>query len=137
MASKQVIVMRKDLNMRKGKIAAQAGHASIAFLTNRLRPVGDNYEPFATGLPMTFTCELTPEMVEWITGIFTKVCVYVTSEAELVALHEQALALGLPAYLITDKGLTEFHGVPTVTCLGIGPAKPEDIDKVTGNLPLF
>ena len=43
----------------------------------------------------------------------------------------------IPHVLITDAGLTEFHGVPTNTCLGIGPYEAEEIDKFTGNLPLL
>ena len=39
--------------------------------------------------------------------------------------------------LITDAGMTEFHGVPTHTCLAIEPAFPQDIDPITGELPLF
>ena len=50
---------------------------------------------------------------------------------------EKAAAAGLPYALITDAGHTEFHGVPTRTALGIGPAYPEDIDPVTGHLPLY
>jgi PTH2 family peptidyl-tRNA hydrolase len=60
----------------------------------------------------------------------------VKSERELRELEEQAKELGLPHALIVDKGLTE---VPpgTVTCLGIGPAPSDKVDKITGGLPLL
>ena len=62
--------------------------------------------------------------------------VKVKDEKELLALEEQANDLGLPNALIVDRGLTE---VPpdTVTCLGIGPAPAEKIDRLTGKLPLL
>jgi PTH2 family peptidyl-tRNA hydrolase len=121
--AKQVIVMRKDLNMRKGKMIAQGAHASIgAFML-----IGDGNYPD----------DIRKAFREWVHGTFTKVCVSVDSEAmlDLVALNAQAL--GLPVKVITDAGHTEFHGVPTKTCLAIGPAWAEDIDKVTGELPLL
>ena len=59
------------------------------------------------------------------------------SEAELLAVYEKALEAGLAAHLITDRGLTEFGGIPTRTCLGIGPDYDDLIDPVTGDLELY
>ena len=56
---------------------------------------------------------------------------------ELLAVYEKALEAGLVAHLITDRGLTEFGGVPTRTCLGIGPDYDDLIDPVTGDLELY
>lgn len=123
---KQVIVIRKDLKMRRGKEIAQAAHASIAFLTKKIRP--------ANTLSFAF---LNIEECEWINGIFTKICVCVNSEQELLDIHEKALAANLTSHLIEDCGLTEFHGVATKTCLAIGPNYATDIDKITGHLTLY
>jgi len=60
----------------------------------------------------------------------------VKSEKELLELQEQVEELGLPCALIVDRGLTEIPP-NTVTCLGIGPAPAEKVDKLTGNLPLL
>jgi len=68
---------------------------------------------------------------------FTKVCLQAGSEAELVALYDQAAAAGLPCALIEDSGVTEFHGIPTKTCIAIGPADAVEINKTTGNLKLL
>lgn len=131
---KQVIVMRKDLGMRKGKMIAQAAHASLAFLTEH----GANLDYAPQGESGVVLMKyLTPVEVEWVKGAFTKICVYVNSEDELLQIHQAALDAGLSSHLITDRGLTEFGGVPTHTCIGIGPAKAQDIDKVTGHLPLL
>ena len=73
----------------------------------------------------------------WIRGIFKKVCLKVDSEQELLDIHKKALEAGLVSYLITDAGLTEFNGVPTNTCIGIGPDYADKIDVITGHLKLL
>ena len=74
---------------------------------------------------------------EWINGTYAKICVSVDSEAELLGVYESAVEADLLVSLITDLGATEFHGVPTRTCLAIGPARSSDIDKITGGLKLL
>jgi PTH2 family peptidyl-tRNA hydrolase len=141
--TKQVIVMRKDLNMRKGKIAAQAAHASLAVFFERMNhPYFIDEEEAAQSEYYDKPCyqyiaDLTPAMHHWKENSFTKVCVYVNSEEELREVLENAEKAGLPTSLITDNGTTEFGGVKTVTCGAIGPAKVEDIDPITGHLPLY
>ena len=126
--AKQVIVMRKDLGMRKGKMIAQGAHASLKVLTDRRRSGSD---------AETFTLDVTPAMAAWLGGRFTKVCVSVDSEAALDAVVERAKAAHVPVALIVDAGKTEFHGVPTKTCCAIGPAWTEEVDAITGELPLL
>jgi PTH2 family peptidyl-tRNA hydrolase len=125
---KQVIVVRKDLNMRKGKMVAQSSHSSLAFLT-RFSKIQDD----------TFSVKLkNPEEVQqWLEEGFTKICVSVDSEAELDEVYQAAINADLNVHMIVDSGLTEFHGVKTKTCLAIGPNNKEDIDKITGKLKLL
>lgn len=125
---KQVIVMRKDLNMRKGKMIAQGAHASLKVILDAGRLADDRG---------AFTLDTWPALAEWLGDRFAKVCVSVSSEAELDAIVESARAAGLPCALIVDAGHTEFHGVPTKTCCAIGPAWVAEIDKITGQLPLL
>jgi PTH2 family peptidyl-tRNA hydrolase len=66
-----------------------------------------------------------------------KVTVKVGSEQELLDVYEKALGAGLVVHLITDRGLTEFGGVPTRTCLAVGPDYDDLIDPVTGGLELY
>lgn len=127
---KQVIVMRKDLNMRKGKMVAQGAHASIAFLTNRMKKNIANPEAL-------WWVNLSQSEKEWIYGSFFKVCVGVDTEQELLDILEKARTLGVEAQLITDQGHTEFNGVPTNTCLALGPDVSSRIDLITGNLKLL
>lgn len=128
MPLKQVIVARKDLGMRKGKMMAQAGHAVLqAFLGE------PQYDP-AT---QTLTAKVSPEGWAWWCEYQTKIALGVADEAELLAIFAQVQARGLPVALITDAGLTEFQGVPTRTALAIGPADAATIDFITGHLSLL
>jgi len=66
-----------------------------------------------------------------------KVTVKVGSEQELLGVYDKALAAGLVVHMITDRGLTEFGGIPTRTCLAVGPDYDDLIDPVTGDLELY
>lgn len=127
---KQVIVMRKDLNMRKGKMVSQGAHSSTKVFFDRITKYSED------GLTRTLTLN-NSEMAEWMDGSFTKITVAVNSEEELTELYEKAISLNLPCALIVDNGLTEFHGVKTKTCMAIGPDDSKLIDSVTGHLPLL
>lgn len=128
---KQMIILRKDLNMRKGKMVSQGGHASLKVffdrIMNRDTMEEDGYIKIA----------ITPEMVPWIKGAFTKVTVGVDSEDAIYQLAEKAKAEGIPCAVIVDNGFTEFHGHQTTTALAIGPADAEKLDPLTGELPLL
>jgi PTH2 family peptidyl-tRNA hydrolase len=114
---KQVLVFRTDLKMSKGKIAAQAGHAAIC----AAQAAHDQRKKWWEA---------------WMFEGMRKIAVKVPGENELSELEKSADDLGLPHALIVDRGLTE---VPegTVTCLGIGPAPNNMIDRLTGKLPLL
>jgi len=114
---KQAIVFRSDLRLSKGKIAAQAGHAAVSAADEARKHHRKWWE-------------------EWVNEGQRKIAVKVKSEKELLMLEKEAKELALPCALIIDKGLTEIPP-GTVTCLGIGPAPAEKIDKITGILPLL
>jgi peptidyl-tRNA hydrolase, PTH2 family len=132
---KQVIVIRRDLKMRRGKEIAQGAHASMAFLTKRLgRWVAEGYGEPPDCLAMG---RFTRAEYRWITGNFRKVVCQVADEEELLELYAAADAAGLECHLIQDAGLTEFGGELTYTALAIGPDDDDRIDPVTGNLRLY
>ena len=212
--AKQVIVMRRDLKMRKGKIAAQAGHACVEAVLMALvrhgrlgdvrvendwirlaepekvadQPVADaGTEPEVAsdaGKPMSPLAYLAmgmfgrgmmddalaeraaaarsgaptpaseqpaeapadqgaadePEaspLQAWFDAGVAKICVYVDSEEELLGLAEAGRERGFVVALVRDAGYTEFHGEPTYTCLAFEPLFPEQIDPLTGKLPLY
>ena len=128
MRSKQVIVMRKDLNMRKGKMISQGSHASMKVLLDSMISVEDG---------RIFDLPIDSPIKDWIEGIFTKICVSVDSEEELLEIYNKAKDSGLMCSLIQDVGLTKFGGVPTYTCCAIGPNWDTEIDPITSHLKLL
>jgi len=120
---KQVIVVRNDLNMRRGKMIAQGAHASIMFLVQRLCDPQAGSKDHA--------------IQEWLNHGMTKICVRADTEAELLEIAQKAQDAGLIVHVITDAGHTEFAGVPTRTCLAIGPDEEDKINLVTGALQLL
>lgn len=168
----QTIVMRKKFPDSKGglkklpigKYCAQASHASMAFLTIRMRMLEEN-KPQETIVKDTVSqwdyqreiedrasqwlrelnssevswrnVPLTEEEQIWVDDKFTKICLGVESEEELLDIYEQAKTANLTVSLIVDAGDTCFNGVPTYTCLAIGPHLKSKIDPITQNLELF
>ena len=114
---KQAILLRKDLNLSKGKAVAQGAHASIGAFIKADRDQE--------------SCSQ-----DWLQEGMKKVVLEVADEKELIEYFQAAKDLGLPASLITDAGHTEIPA-GTKTAVGIGPARNEDIDKVTGELKLL
>lgn len=131
---KQVIVWRKDIKCRKGKMMAQSSHASMAPIFNMM-----NDESGPVDCCFSIYCEDEDPFVIWKNGKFTKIVVSVDNEEQLLQLFERIKTERqyIPIALITDAGLTEFNNVPTRTCLGIGPWWSDEIDEFTKHLPLF
>jgi peptidyl-tRNA hydrolase len=73
----------------------------------------------------------------WLNGLFTKIVVSCKDEEELDKLYQQAKDKNLPCTMIIDAGLTEFKGIPTKTCIAIGPAYSTEIDEITKDLELL
>ena len=111
---KQVIVVRTDIKLGKGKLAAQVAHASV--------------ESFLR----------TPEkdQKKWLSENQKKVVLKVKNEEALIEIFDKAKRAGLPSTLIQDAGLTQIPP-GTKTAVGIGPAEEEKIDRITGNLSLL
>ena len=127
MNTKQVIVIRRDLKMRRGKEIAQGAHASMMFLTKALQATGASYDDL----------NLTEEEQYWTEGSFKKVVCAVKSEEEFDDVIRRASEAGLTCHVVTDSGLTEFNGVPTRTALAIGPHDEKRFKEVTDHLELY
>ena len=125
---KQLIIVRKDLGMNKGKLAAQAAHASMGALFS----IAQRNKEY---LVIDY---MNNEIArEWINGPFAKVVLSVRSEEELLACFNLAQSHGLPCSYIVDSGATVFNGKKTPTCIGVGPAKSDELDALYGHLPLY
>jgi PTH2 family peptidyl-tRNA hydrolase len=112
MELKQVIVVRTDLKLGKGKMAAQVAHAAVT------------------------AADKSQWKKDWMLFGQKKTVVECSGEKELIELFNQARGSSLPAALIEDAGLTQIPA-GTKTCIGIGPAPENEVDKITGKLKLL
>ena len=112
-----MVVVRTDLGLSKGKMAAQVSHAAVNCALKSKKSDSSNF-------------------TNWVSEGQKKVVLKANGESKLRKLQQHAREMGLISSLITDAGLTE---VPpgTVTCIGIGPSSDSDIDSITGNYSLF
>jgi PTH2 family peptidyl-tRNA hydrolase len=124
---KQVLVVRKDLNMRKGKMVAQGAHSAMEFLL----------EANESSKPDEILIKLSPHEMQWLLSGRTKITCSCDSEDELKQLVFAAKLKNIEVHEIIDAGRTEFNGVPTLTCAAFGPCDSELLDEVTGNLKLL
>lgn len=113
---KQVIAVRTDLGMGKGKIAAQVGHACVLGAENVRKSKPEWFK-------------------EWWMGQ-EKVVVKVSGMKELNQVKSDAISLDVPWSEVTDAGHTQI-APGTTTCISLGPAPEELIDKITGDLKLL
>jgi len=114
---KQAIIVRTDIKMSKGKLAAQVAHAAVEAAYRTLRSKPDWFH-------------------EWLNQGQKKVVLKGGSEKELLKLVGEAEVLGLPVAVIRDAGHTKLPP-GTLTAVGIGPAPSELLDKLTGKLKLL
>jgi PTH2 family peptidyl-tRNA hydrolase len=114
---KQVIAVRRDIAMGRGKLAAQVAHAAVSAAEKAHSTRQDWF-------------------ITWFSTGQAKVVVKVGSLEDLIQLENHARTIGLPTVSVKDMGLTQIPP-GTVTCIGIGPGPVDLIDKVTGNLKLL
>lgn len=142
---KQVIVVRSDLAMPRGKMAAQVAHASLGSVLSQMQleiersDINDSVlskELKLTLLKIGLLGDRTerPFMDQWISGRFAKVVVYIDSEDDLLRLINKADSVGIPTTPIYDAGASVFKGERTLTCAAFGPWRSKDLDEVTGHL---
>lgn len=112
---KQVIIIRDDVDMSRGKAVAQGSHASVLAVQDADDVSVHNWLNDSAG---------------------TKITLAVSSEDELRELITQAQSESLPTGIISDLGRTEIDS-GTTTAGAIGPASEEAIDSITGHLSLY
>jgi PTH2 family peptidyl-tRNA hydrolase len=115
MPMKLVLVVRTDLDMGRGKIAAQVAHAAVAATLASLR-----------------RADLAP----WLHEGQPKVVLRVAGQEQLGEIITLAQAAGLPVEIVQDAGRTQLTP-GTTTCCAVGPAEASRIDAVTGALSLL
>ena len=111
---KQVILVRQDLKLPKGKLAAQVAHASVETVLRSDSNI----------------------IKRWRLEGMAKIVLKVRDEKELIKYFQEAKDVGLACSLITDAGRTVV-APGTKTCVGIGPEEEEKIDSLTSELSLI
>ncbi|PIN69189.1 aminoacyl-tRNA hydrolase [Candidatus Woesearchaeota archaeon CG11_big_fil_rev_8_21_14_0_20_43_8] len=111
---KQVILIRQDLGLPKGKMAAQAAHASVEAVLRAEKEI----------------------VKEWRSSGMKKIALKVKDEKDLHRYIQMAKDAGLVTSVITDAGRTIVEP-GTVTCGAIGPASEDSIDQITGELGMM
>ncbi len=111
---KQVIILRKDLDMDKGKMVSQGAHAAVG----ALRKINDDV------------------ISEWESEGSKKIVLKVSNLKELKEVENNLKKVKIPYFLVKDAGLTQIKP-GTVTALGVGPIEEKKIDKITGKLKLL
>lgn len=141
---KQVIVVRKDLSMPSGKLAAMVAHASMTFLLRKAKWVPENHVSPTYDLVIK---GLTSEQTKWCTEIehgleycdqlsFAKIVLAVDDKSQLQEVMSAAHAAQLECHLVIDGG--HSHNKPnTLVCAAIGPDTAERLEPVTGHLKIY
>ncbi len=111
---KQVIVLRSDLGMGKGKLVAQGAHASVECVRKSSKKL----------------------IEDWVEEGSKKIVLKVSSEKELIELLNKCEKAGVEACIVADAGFTQIPS-GTLTALAVGPDRDEKVDKITSKLKLL
>lgn len=120
---RMALVIRQDLGMTKGKIAAQCCHAALAcFRLIACDPSKASYNPDMTH--------------RWLARGQAKITLKCPDKETMDELFAKAIALGVNSYVVHDAGRTQI-AAGSATVLGLGPAPKAVLDQITGDLKLY
>jgi peptidyl-tRNA hydrolase, PTH2 family len=133
---KQVIIVRKDIEIPKGKFGAQLSHASTGAFLNQFIRENIEIDENNNDKIIYLKYKTNDENDIWLNERFTKIILEIHSLEELIEIYDKAKKKGMPVSLIEDAGFTIFKE-PTITCLGIGPSNPELFIGLSDHLKLY
>jgi len=122
--TRQIIIMRTDLDMPIGKMISQGAHASEGAITKQ-----ENSSE-------NMTMKRFQLLKDWKQTGKTKIVLGINSLVKLLNIIEKAESIGINTYVVTDEGRTHFDE-PTITCACLGIDTKENLDKVTKRLRLL
>ncbi|GFE54094.1 peptidyl-tRNA hydrolase [Babesia ovis] len=114
---KLVLCVRTDLEMGKGKIAAQCGHAAVGAYIDSIN-------------------RKNPYLEEWMNDGQKKIVLKVKSREEMAELRRSAAAANVNYHITCDAGRTQIPA-GSYTVIAIGPAPENVVNKITGHLKLL
>lgn len=120
---KQVIVVRKDLRLRKSKIAALTAHAAMQFIL-------DNNESERSD---ELCVKLSQQEVQWLKGTFDKDVLGIDSQDALSDMVLRAELSGINVYSIFDASKKPDEGHQLV-CAAFGPDDEDQLAQIIGSL---
>ncbi len=121
---KMVLLIREDLNMSSGKVAAQCSHAAVGLFQ---RLISEEYRSSPS---------VQKNLKSWIDEGQKKVCLSIANTETLEDLRASFSMKRIPYFVVEDAGRTEVaYGTETV--MAVGPCENEVLDRVTGKLRLF
>jgi len=136
---KQIILVRKDIKLPKGKLGSQTAHASLGVVKKLI--LAGNLDPFYYDKILPHPEDIygwkRDYIGQWWLGSWTKVCLGLGSIDELDPLLDKCVEANLIYDIVTDNGLTVYNGTPTITCIGIEPSSSEILDPIFGHLKLY
>lgn len=124
-ATKMALIVRTDIKMPVGKTSSQTAHAALGAILNKAVWEGDD---------KIVISNISAAERAWLLYKFTKIVLGCGDVNDFNAMRDQAILMGINVKEITDAGDTVFGGVPTVTCMAIGPDWPDRINGITGHL---
>lgn len=142
---RQIIIARKDLNMHPGKLAAQVAHASLAFLSNKIRYKGQLDGDFVD-VHLSIPKDVYDE---WFCGVFTKTICEAKNRNQLMKAATIAEELGLQEgkdfFLIKEACFTDLEPEEVdengqgriLTCIGFRPLDDETAWKISKKFQLY
>jgi PTH2 family peptidyl-tRNA hydrolase len=133
---KQSIIVRDDLKMPKGKMAAQVAHASMGAVLTFAKHTGGECGLDKEKAVFHYELDVPLPIHRWLSGDFAKIVLKCPKLDDLIMLAEKAKVLNIPYKLIKDNATTVFEE-PTVTCIAIGPWDAEVIDSMTKDFKLL
>ena len=131
---KQYIIVRTDLGMNAGKVAAQAAHACLKVFFDKFEKTSVELDNGTFEYGLMFVP--TPEEKQWIDGRFTKITKKVKNENQLLKVYNAAKEAGLNVSLIKDAGIYGLEG-ENYTVVAVGPNYVDKCEPIVGKLQLL
>lgn len=129
--------LEKFGKMNRGKIAAQASHASLGVILQKMRGSFENIEKSEKDYTISLDIKKDSDLCYWLENEFRKIILCCKNEESLLKLADSLKNNHIEYVIIKDKGYTSFNNKETITCIGIEPLKKTILDPFTKRLQIL